>query len=130
MLEGDERYVTEWARRRARQIVRAPPVPLFARPLLETVNFVTVALIPDPIREQYGFSPLPPAPVRKALVAGGTDYVKRAVMPFMPDRLRLVPESARCGAADNTGGGAGYAGESRNRRAACMESVERLTCPS
>lgn len=93
MLEGEELLVTEWARRRARQIVLAPPVPLLARPLLETVNFVTIALLPDPIREQYGFSPLPPAVMRKALVAGGADYLKRAVIPFLPNRLRLVPSA-------------------------------------
>ena len=93
MLEGEELLVTEWARRRARQIVLAPPVPLLARPLLETVNFVTIALLPDPIREQYGFSPLPPAMMRKALVAGGADYLKRAVIPFLPNRLRLVPSA-------------------------------------
>jgi uncharacterized protein (DUF2236 family) len=93
MLDGDELLVTDWARRRAREIVLAPPVPLLARPLLETVNFVTVALLPDPIREQYGFSPLPPVMMRKALVAGGADYVKRAVMPFLPGRLRLVPSA-------------------------------------
>jgi uncharacterized protein (DUF2236 family) len=93
MLEGDELVVTDWARRRARQIVLEPPVPLLARPLLETVNFVTVALLPDSIREQYGFSPLPPTLMRKALVAGGADYVKRAVIPFLPSRLRLVPSA-------------------------------------
>jgi uncharacterized protein (DUF2236 family) len=93
MLEGEELLVTEWARRRPRQIVLAPPVPLLARPLLETVNFVTIALLPDPIREQYGFSPLPPAVMRKALVAGGADYLKRAVIPFLPNRLRLVPSA-------------------------------------
>jgi uncharacterized protein (DUF2236 family) len=100
MLGGDELLVTEWARRRARQIVLAPPVPALARPLLETVNFVTIALLPDVIREQYGFSALPPAPLRKALVAGGSGYVKRAVIPFLPDRMRLVP-GAR--AAQQTG---------------------------
>jgi len=93
MLEGDELVVTDWARRRARQIVLEPPVPLFARPLLETVNFVTVALLPDSIREQYGFSPLPPTVMRKALVAGGADYLKRAVIPFLPSRLRLIPSA-------------------------------------
>ncbi len=91
MLTGDELLVTEWARRRARQIVLAPPVPLIARHLLETANFVTIALLPDPIREQYGFSPVPPTIMRKALVAGGADYLKRAVIPFLPNRLRLVP---------------------------------------
>jgi uncharacterized protein (DUF2236 family) len=91
MLYGEELLVTDWARRRARQIVLAPPVPLLARPLLETVNFVTIALLPDPIRAQYGFSALPPTVMRKALVAGGADYLKRAVIPFLPRRLRLVP---------------------------------------
>lgn len=91
MLEGGTLVVTDWARHRARQIVLDPPVPWLARPLLETVNFITVALLPGEIRRQYGFSPLPPAVVRKALVGGGAEYVKRAVIPFLPDRLRLTP---------------------------------------
>jgi uncharacterized protein (DUF2236 family) len=91
MLDGEELYVSDWARERARRIVLDPPVPLIARPLVETANFVTVALLPDRIREGYGFSPLPPMAVRRALVAGGAEYVKRVVIPFLPDRLRLVP---------------------------------------
>jgi len=93
MLDGDELLVTDWARRRARQIVLEPPVPLLARPLLETVNFVTIALLPDQIRRQYGFSALPPTMIRKALVAGGADYIKRAVLPLLPGRFRLVPSA-------------------------------------
>ena len=93
MLEGDELFVTDWARERARQIVLEPPLPWIARPLLETANFVTIALLPGRIRDQYRFSPLPPVFVRKALVAGGAEYVKRAVIPFLPDRLRLVPDA-------------------------------------
>lgn len=93
MLDGDLLFVTDWARRRARKIVLEPPVSWGARPLLETVNFVTVALLPDGIRRQYDFSSIPPALVRKALVAGGAEYVKRAVIPFLPDRLRLVPHA-------------------------------------
>lgn len=91
MLEGDTLLITDWARGRAREIVLAPPVPLVARPLVETVNFITIALLPDRIRSEYGFAPLPPPIVRKLLVAGGAEYVKRAVVPFLPDRLRLVP---------------------------------------
>ena len=91
MLEGDVLHVSDWARSRAREIVLEPPIPWVARPLLETVNFITVALLPDRIRREYGFSPLPPAPVRRALVAGGAEYVKRAVIPFLPDGLRFVP---------------------------------------
>jgi len=91
MLDGDELLVTDWARSRARQIVLSPPVPLAARPLLETANFITIALLPDSIRRQYGFSPLPPPFLRRALVAGGAEYVRRAVLPLLPHRLRLVP---------------------------------------
>jgi len=93
MLDGDELEVTDWARRRAREIVFEPPVPWTVRPILETVNFVTIALLPDQIRRQYGFGALPPTPLRKALVFGGSEYVKRAVIPFLPERLRLVPSA-------------------------------------
>src|SRR4051794_28915174 len=91
MLDGDTLHVTDWARRQARRIVLAPPVPWMARPLLETVNFITIALLPDRLRDEYRFAPLPPAAIRKAIVAGGAEYVKRGVVPFLPDRLRLVP---------------------------------------
>ncbi|HEX2161525.1 MAG TPA: oxygenase MpaB family protein [Thermoleophilaceae bacterium] len=91
MLTGDDLHVTDWAREKARKIVLEPPVPWVARPLLETANFITIALLPDRIRREYGFSPLPPVAVRRLLVAGGAEYVKRAVVPFLPDRLRLVP---------------------------------------
>jgi len=99
MLDGDELQVTDWAREHARRIVLEPPVPWVARPLLETVNFVTIALLPDQIREQYGFSPLPPAFVRKAMVAGGAEYVKRAVIPLLPEKLRFVGVSGGPAAA-------------------------------
>jgi uncharacterized protein (DUF2236 family) len=91
MLEGEDLMVTDWARERARQIVLSPPVPTLARPALETANFVTIALLPDRIREQYRFSPLPPPVLRKVLVAGGAGYFRRAVLPFLPGRIRLVP---------------------------------------
>lgn len=91
MLDGDTLVVSEWARERARAIVLDPPVSLAARPLLETANFVTIALLPDRIREQYGFSPVPPAFVRKAMVRAGGEYVKRAVLPLLPARVRNAP---------------------------------------
>jgi uncharacterized protein (DUF2236 family) len=93
MLAGDRLFVTDWARERARAIVLEPPVPWIAQPLLETVNFITIALLPDRIRREYGFAPVPPAFVRRALVRAGGEYVKRAVVPFLPDRLRLVPRA-------------------------------------
>lgn len=93
MLEGDRLHVSAWARSRAREIVLDPPVSWPARPLVEAVNFVTIALLPDRIRREYGFAPLPPVAVRKLLVAGGAEYLKRFVVPFLPNRLRLVPSA-------------------------------------
>ena len=91
MLAGDELTVGDWARRRARQIVLEPPVPNLARPLLETVNFITVALLPDANRRQYGYAPLPPAVVRRAMVRSGGLYVRRGLLPFLPAQIRRVP---------------------------------------
>jgi uncharacterized protein (DUF2236 family) len=91
MLESGTLAVTPWARTRAREIVLEPPLPLYLRPLVEAINFITVALLPAPIRDQYGFLPLPPAWLRRALVAGGAEYVKRVIVPVVPERLRLVP---------------------------------------
>jgi uncharacterized protein (DUF2236 family) len=92
MLDGDRLFVGDWALSRARQIVLQPPVPIAVRPLLETANFITIALLPDKMRDQYGFSPLPPMAVRKAMVAGGAEYLKRFVIPVLPGRLRYIPQ--------------------------------------
>ncbi len=92
MLTGGDLVVTDWARTRARKIVLDPPLPWMARPLLETVNFITIALLPREIRRQYGFRSLPPDAVRSAMVAGGAEYVKRAVIPLLPAKLRYVPD--------------------------------------
>jgi uncharacterized protein (DUF2236 family) len=95
MLSSGTLVVTDWARTRARQIVLEPPVPLQFRPLVQTANFVTIALLPDEIRRQYrlGDWPLPPMLLRRALVAGGAEYMKRVVIPLLPDSLRLVPSA-------------------------------------
>ena len=61
----------------------------------EAVNFITIALLPPRIRAAYSFRPLPPTWVRQALVSGGAEYVKRVVIPVLPERLRLVPAAAR-----------------------------------
>jgi uncharacterized protein (DUF2236 family) len=91
MLAGDRLHVSPWARERARRIVLEPPLPFVARPVRDTVNFITIGLLPDRIREEYGFAPVPPPIVRKAIVGAGAAYVKRAVLPIVPTRLRLIP---------------------------------------
>jgi uncharacterized protein (DUF2236 family) len=98
MLTGGRLCVGDWARRRARQIVLEPPVPGRVRPILETVNFVTIALLPDEIRRQYDFSPFVPALARKALVRGGALYVRRGLLPLLPGAVRQVPSARRAAA--------------------------------
>jgi uncharacterized protein (DUF2236 family) len=95
MLASGKLVVTDWARTRARQIVLEPPVPAQFRPLVQTANFITIALLPDEIRRQYrlGDWPLPPMVLRRTLVAGGAEYMKRVVIPLLPDSLRLVPSA-------------------------------------
>jgi uncharacterized protein (DUF2236 family) len=95
MLDGDELRVGDWARVRARAIVLEPPVPARMRPVLETVNFVVIALLPRQIRSQYGFAPLPPAFVRRALVEAGAVYVRHGLLPLLPPRVRELPAARR-----------------------------------
>jgi uncharacterized protein (DUF2236 family) len=85
MVEGDELFVTPEARSLALGIVMRPPVPLRARPMLEVANFVTVGLLPAPVRRMYGFSW---DPARALVLRGGAEYAKRVVVPLLPDRLR------------------------------------------
>jgi uncharacterized protein (DUF2236 family) len=95
MLAGDELHVGAWARRRARAIVLDPPVPPLARPIRDTVNFITIALLPDRIRSEYGFAALPPATVRRALVGAGALYIRHGVLPVLPGHIRQVPAARR-----------------------------------
>jgi uncharacterized protein (DUF2236 family) len=80
MLNSGRLVVTDWARSRARKIVLEPPVPLRFRPLLRTVNFITVGLLPDQIRRQYGFTPIP---FQGVMVDAGAEWTKRILMPVV-----------------------------------------------
>jgi len=91
MLMGGDLHVGEAARELAIEIVMRPPVSLRVRPLLELANFVTVGLLPEELRRQYGFSW---DPARRLALAGGAEYARRVLVPLLPGRLRLV-RSAR-----------------------------------
>jgi len=90
MLTGDDLFITDEARELAVQIVLHPPVPLAARPLLELANQITVGLLPPDIRRGYGLSW---DPVRGIAARGGAEYLKRVLVPVLPDRLRYVSSS-------------------------------------
>jgi uncharacterized protein (DUF2236 family) len=87
MLEGDDLFVTPDARELAVRIVMRPPVPLWARPLLETANQITVGLLPPRVRRMYGFAW---DPGRELALRGGAEYTRRVLLPLLPGRLRLA----------------------------------------
>lgn len=87
MLAGPDLIVTAQAREVAVRIVLHPPVPFAARPLLELANCVTIGLLPDRLRREYG---LRWDPARTLAVAGGAAYTKRLVVPLLPARLRFA----------------------------------------
>ncbi|MFZ0379568.1 MAG: oxygenase MpaB family protein [Solirubrobacteraceae bacterium] len=95
MIASDDLFVTDTARELGIQIVLHPPVALATRPLLELANFVTVGLLPAPIRRAYRLSW---DPARELALRTGAAYAKRLVVPLLPARLRLIP-SARTATA-------------------------------
>ena len=86
MLESGDLHITPQARELAIEIVMRPPVPLRVRPLLELANQITVGLLPGEIRRGYGLSW---DPARSVALHGGAEYVRRVVVPLLPERLRL-----------------------------------------
>ena len=92
MVEGQDLHVTGAARELAVRIVMRPPVPLRMRPVLELANQITIGLLPPRLRRQYGFAW---DPVRAVAIRGGAEYAKRFVVPFLPERLRVVRSARR-----------------------------------
>jgi uncharacterized protein (DUF2236 family) len=90
MLASGDLVVTENARELGKAIVLRPPVRLPARPLVELANQITVGLMPADLRAQYRLSW---DPLRALAVAGGAEYVKRVLVPLLPERLRVVPSA-------------------------------------
>ncbi len=105
MYTSGDLHVGDQARELATQVVMRPPVPVWARGLLELVNQITVGLLPADIRRQFGFSW---DPAREVARRAHAEYIKRAVVPLLPTGLRVVP-IARSG----DGAGGGEAGEER-----------------
>ena len=90
-LSSGEIVVTEAAQRIAETVLR-PPVPLALRPLAEAVNLLTVSLLPERLRTGYGLSW---DPARAVLVAASRPWIRRVVLPLMPDLIRAVQAARR-----------------------------------
>jgi uncharacterized protein (DUF2236 family) len=78
MYASGELVVTPAARELGIDIVMRPPVPVYAKPLLELVNQITIGWLPSGVRRQYGFRW---DPVRAVALRGGAEYVKRLALP-------------------------------------------------
>ncbi|HEX4692882.1 MAG TPA: oxygenase MpaB family protein [Solirubrobacteraceae bacterium] len=88
MLASGDLHVSDRARELATGIVLRPPVPPHLRPLLELVNQITFGLLPSSVRRMYGFSW---DPIRALALHGGAEYLKRVVVPVLPERVRMLP---------------------------------------
>jgi uncharacterized protein (DUF2236 family) len=95
MVDGDMLWVTDKARELGRKIVLSPPVGLKYRPVLEAINFLTIGWLPPRVRRGFGLSW---DPLRGAALQANAEYVKRFVLPFLPESLRVLPV-ARAAAA-------------------------------
>jgi len=90
MLGGDELFVTPRAREVALGTVMRPPAPPALRPAVELVNQITAGLLPARVRRMYG---LQWDPVRSVALHGGAEYVKRVVVPLLPDRFARLAQA-------------------------------------
>lgn len=90
MIASGDLFVTPLARELAVDVVLRPPVPPHLRPLLELVNQTTFGLLPPAVRRLYGFSW---DPVRALALRGGAEYLRRVVVPVLPERMRLLPKA-------------------------------------
>ena len=97
-FERFERYVAETVRElrvtsEAREVARAvldPPVPPALRPVARAMAFVTVGLLPAPIRDSYGLIWDGGREWLLSLVAAA---IRATVVPVLPDGLRRWPHA-------------------------------------
>lgn len=107
MVNGPELLATDAGRSLVASVLR-PPVRLALRPATEAGRLVTLALLPDRIRNLFGLEAGPSARLTFAI----TSRASRAVLPFLPDAIRSFPQ-ARDGRpspidrGENTSGRAG-----------------------
>jgi uncharacterized protein (DUF2236 family) len=90
-LASEQIVVTEPARMIARHVLH-PPLPLVLRPMMETIGLVTTSLLPERLREEYGFGW---GRAHGAVVAASRTWVRTIAMPLLPDFMRAVSAARR-----------------------------------
>jgi uncharacterized protein (DUF2236 family) len=86
MLESDVLAIGTDARAIAATVLD-PPVPLALRPAALAYRSLTVATLAPELRERYG---LPRSHGDRAFVAGTSHALRRALLPVVPGRVRLL----------------------------------------
>lgn len=90
MYVSDDLAVTADANETGRRVVMAPPVPLYAKGLMELVNQLTISILPARVRRMYGFWWDP----GRAIWARGTaEYVRRVARPLLGERVMIWPDA-------------------------------------
>lgn len=82
-----ELYVTDRAREIVPAVILNPPLPLYFRPLVETVNFAVIGSLPRAVRAGYGFTWPPGASLAWSL---GACYA-HLTWPRLPGVVRKTP---------------------------------------
>ncbi len=88
MVDGGELRATEDGRRLTAGVLR-PPLPMVLRPGAEGVRLLTLALLPDRIREMFGLRAGRLSRAALTLAAGGS----RLILPVLPRGVRAFSGS-------------------------------------
>jgi uncharacterized protein (DUF2236 family) len=88
MVDGPELHATEAGRSLVASVLR-PPVRPTLRPVTEAARLVTLALLPERIRDLFRLEAGPSA--RVALLV--TSRASRGILPFLPASIRTFPQA-------------------------------------
>lgn len=91
MLAGGDLCVTPIARNLC-SVVLEPPLPLPLKPVGVALNQISVGFLPSALRREYGFRW---DPARRALLFASTQYMKRMIVPLLPDAVRALGQARR-----------------------------------
>lgn len=93
MVTGEILAVGPASREIAASILQ-PPVPAGLRHLFQAANLFTVGLLPPRLRARYGLSWSP----ARAAVLAAIARAPRLLLPFVPSRIRYLPQARRAAA--------------------------------
>jgi uncharacterized protein (DUF2236 family) len=88
MVDGPELHATKASRSLVASVLR-PPVGLSLRPVIEATRLVTLALLPERIRQLFELEAGAPARLTLAATSGAS----RWILPLLPAAIRRFPQA-------------------------------------